>query len=146
MGALTKKGRARNVNNSRPVVYSFKTNGTVPPVHETALSGAPATHSVAKSNPQPEHMPAKAPENSPVDIAARSIPLLQIKECRHDSALERRIHDLEAELAETKRYLVAAQARINEQVLVIERQNRIILGQKREKPAPVTIWKRRSKG
>jgi hypothetical protein len=130
------------------VVYSFKTNGTAPPVHETKLSGAPATPFVSKSNLQPERAPAKAPEHSPEAIAARSIPLAQIEEgvSRQDSALERRIHDLEAELAETKRYLVAAQSRINEQVQVIERQNRIILGQKREKPAPVTIWKRRSKG
>jgi len=144
MSALTKKGRARNVNNSRPVVYSFKTNGTVPPVHATTLSGSPATHFVNKSNPQPERLPLKAPE----DIDTRSIPLAQIEDgvFRHDSALERRIHDLEAELAETKRHLVAAQGRITEQVHVIERQNRIILGQKREKPAPVTIWKRRSKG
>ncbi|KJS30732.1 MAG: hypothetical protein VR64_14435 [Desulfatitalea sp. BRH_c12] len=129
MVTLTKKGQARKLINSRPVVYSFKKNHI-----------AKATQSI------PLHSSLKTPEFHPDGCARKIIPLKEDGESRRGKTLEHRIKELETQLAETKQKLAEAQANISKHTRTIEMQDRIIKGQKRERnAAPVMIFKRRGK-
>jgi hypothetical protein len=131
MVTLTKKGQARKLINSRPVVYSFKKN-----------------HIAKAAQSIPLQPPLKTPEFHPDGCAGKIIPLAlrEDGESRRGKALEHRIKELETQLAETKQKLAEAQATVSKQTRTIEMQDRIIKGQKRERNAtPVMIFKRRAK-
>ncbi|KJS32411.1 MAG: hypothetical protein VR64_06670 [Desulfatitalea sp. BRH_c12] len=158
MVALTNKGQAIKLNNSRPVVYSFKKKGTAPakgtakaakgqtrPHAEQPTRAASAPQASEEHAPRPVNASAKAVA-SHEGLAQRDIPLEPQSggEIQHIRKLERRITELEAELVDIKRKLGEAQTRIGEQDRMIARQDRIILGQKKDRKSPITIWKRRS--
>jgi hypothetical protein len=157
MVALTNKGQAIKLNNSRPVVYSFKKKGIA-----TAKGTAKAIKDRTRQNTEQPSRAASAPQASeehasqPVNAFANTA--VSHESCVQDipsepqsegeiqriRKLERRITELEAELVDIKKRLGDAQTRISEQDRMIARQDRIILGQKKDRKSPITIWKRRS--
>jgi len=158
MVALTNKGQAIKLNNSRPVVYSFKKKG-IAPAKGTAKAAKGRTSKNTEQPPRAVSAPQASEEHAPQPVTApakaavlhdgpaqQHIPLEPLSggEIQRIRELERRITELEAELVDTKKRLGEAQTRISEQDRMIARQDRIILGQKKDRKSPITIWKKRS--
>lgn len=160
---LTRKGQVFKLGNTRPVVYSFKSESAVAPPRKAtdaeivALKKAGEQVTPGHPNERASASPPKHGRESSAlsmeDLADMDIPLELVGEAvfRRNRELERRIYELESELVETKRKLDDAHKRIGEQTRMIEKQNQIISGQNRDRRPTVklkevtsVVWKRRS--
>ncbi len=166
MFILVKRGQARKLNNSRPVIYTLqpKDTGKAKPTKKAPAAAknvkAPPSDIVsaeAAKKPAPQDSP-KPPfqktEEKPVphpepaskkeqvlsleDLESMQIPLEVIGEAifRRSREQQRKIYDLENELVETKRKLDDANKRIGELNRTIERQNQTIASQNRDQRFP----------
>ncbi|MBT8341022.1 MAG: hypothetical protein HKP58_15710 [Desulfatitalea sp.] len=143
LSSLARKGKATKLSTTKPIVYSLKSgSGT----GTSALSAHTEKHKAPKVNSsvsflnldesdtaeEKKHFPApeSLQHSSPESLVEMGVSLEMIGKAvfRHQRTLQRKIFDLEDELAKVKRMLDEANKRIREQTLQIEKQNQLIAG------------------
>lgn len=132
VAAMVRKGKAYKLSSTKPVVYSFQKPAKTPP-QNASKNTKPQDPAVIQS--KTVRPPATSLQDAtPSDFEQLGVTPDMVGQAvfRIYRTLQRKIYNLEDELAQTKRKLDEANKRIREQTAIIERQNLAMSGKEKD--------------